>query len=58
MSEAGETKYRPSKKTAQYLDQLKGMELYGKNRTEVVRTVIRDHILVLLERGVLKRIED
>lgn len=52
---AGEAKYRFSPQIANYLDQLVATGLYGKNRTEVVEMLVRDHILRLLKDGDLKR---
>jgi len=54
---AGETKYRYSKQVAAYLDQLLATGLYGKTRTEVVETLVRDQIVLLIEKRQLRRLK-
>lgn len=54
---AGQAKLRFTPQIAAYLDQLVTGGLYGKNRTQVVEMLVRDQIVLLLEKGQLKRID-
>ena len=58
MSEAGESKFRPSKSIAAYIEQLRVSGLYGKTKTDVMHMLVRDQILLLIEKGQLQKLED
>ncbi len=49
----GQIKYEIDKEIGFYLDQLLG-GLYGKDRTKVLRTLVRDQIVLLKKEGQLR----
>jgi hypothetical protein len=53
-----EVKYRFTPQVAAYLDQLLATGLYGRNRTAAVEMLVRDQIVLLLEKNQLRRAED
>ena len=56
MSDAKEIRYEVDEELGFYLDQLKGT-LYGKDRTKVLRMLVRDQIVHLKNEGQLKAYE-
>jgi hypothetical protein len=56
MADATEIKYEVDEEIGFYLDQLRG-GLYGKNRTQVLRMLVRDQIVLLKEKGRLNDYE-
>ena len=52
-----EVKYRFTAQVAIYLDQLLATGLYGRTRTQTVEMLVRDQIVLLLEKNQLRRTE-